>query len=278
MNPYGIQSSDGTELAVYEAGARSAGAIVFIHGYCMSHHIWKRQYLDPRLAARHRLISFDLRGHGSSGKPRKCASYQDGTLWAADLKSVLDRFDLDRACVVAWSYGGRVLNDYVRFYGPERLCGVNFVAAGTLPMPEAIGPGHLTMERMWDDDVGVRESAEEQYVTDSLRGYVDPDLQADLLRAVRGTPVLVRKRMRERKIDYEKELAALRVPTLISHGQRDTLSLPVLGEALCAHMPNARLSCYSEDGHAPFVTSAGRFNLELDEFAATCAAGSRFRS
>ena len=260
-------SSDGVRLAACVAGATDAPMIVFIHGFCMSRELWRRQIADPQLADRFRICCFDLRGHGESGKPEQDAAYTLGRRWADDLNSVFDHLDVERAVVVAWSYGGRILNDYIAHYGTARLAAINFVAAGTLSIPEAVGPGHDTMRRMYSTNAEVRAAAEAEYIESGLDGDVDPELRAAMEKSVAATSRRVRQLLRERRLDYDDQLSRVEVPALISHGMRDTLSLPVLASRLERHMPNAKASLYPDDAHAMFLTSPERFNAELASFA-----------
>ena len=53
--------------------------------------------------------------------------YVDGRLWADDVAAVIDQTGLDRPVVVAWSYGGLILTDYVRAYGEQAIAGIDLV-------------------------------------------------------------------------------------------------------------------------------------------------------
>ena len=67
---------DNTELAVQEFGDANGHPLLFIHGFSQSYWCWKKQFNDPRLD-QFRIIAFDLRGHGRSGKPLDKESYLD---------------------------------------------------------------------------------------------------------------------------------------------------------------------------------------------------------
>ena len=271
-NCHVVRSRDGTGLASGETGNAGGPPIVFVHGYCMSKALWKRQWRAAALADHFRMVFFDLRGHGQSDKPDTEEAYRDGRLWADDLEAVMKHYGVERPVVVAWSYGGRVVNDYMRHVGAERLAGINYIAAGTISVEEAIAPGHVTMSDMFSPDAAVREAAEQTYITRGLDGDADPELRRDLEDAVRATKVRMRRVMRERVIDYEKELAELDLPVLISHGDCDSIVYPVHGERLKAHMRRATLSLYQGHEHALFLSDPSRFNQELAHFTLSSGA------
>ena len=81
-----------------------------------------------------------------SERPVDPDRYVDGRLWADDVAAVIEQTGLDRPVVVAWSYGGLVLTDYIRAYGEQAIAGIDLVGAAVLMKPpqfDHIGPGLL---------------------------------------------------------------------------------------------------------------------------------------
>src|SRR5437588_4575475 len=126
-----VTSPDGVALAAYAWGNPHGREIVFIHGYSQCHLCWRRQIDDAGLAGEFRMVAYDLRGHGSSDQPLARERYRDDRLWADDLAAVIAAAGLERPTLVAWSYGGRVVADYVRFHGQDGIAAINYVAAIT---------------------------------------------------------------------------------------------------------------------------------------------------
>ncbi|MEA5126236.1 alpha/beta fold hydrolase [Xanthomonas floridensis] len=123
---YTVTAPDGVTLAVQEHGAGDAPAIVFVHGLLGSRINWDAQLADP-LLQRYRLITYDLRGHGLSGKPTAASAYQDGARWADDLAAVLKAANAHDAVLVGWSLGGAVISNYLSRYGDDGLGGAVYV-------------------------------------------------------------------------------------------------------------------------------------------------------
>ena len=99
-----VKSADGTVIAYERHG--QGPAVVLIHGWLFSRAAFERQ-VNGELAERCRVIAYDLRGHGESGKPDNPAAYADGTLWAADLDCVLQAVGMERPVLAGWSLPGR---------------------------------------------------------------------------------------------------------------------------------------------------------------------------
>jgi non-heme chloroperoxidase len=171
---------------------------------------------------------------------------------------------------VAWSYGGRVVNDYLVRYGETNVRGINFIAAGTLATDDVKGPGYKVLAKLFSEDTALRDQAERQFVDDLCATLNEPHMTAQMRLDLFNTPLYVRLNMRNRPMDYEATLAALSKPVMLTHGQRDHYSLPLLAELLQQHLQRAQTSWYKEAGHIPFVSDDQRFNHELATFAEHC--------
>lgn len=88
--------------------------IVFIHPPHMDHHVFN--YQKP-LRRDYQLIFYDLEGHGASSsqvRPGTVAAY------ARDLCSLLDHLGLETACIVGYSAGGSIAQQFALEF-PHRL-------------------------------------------------------------------------------------------------------------------------------------------------------------
>ena len=90
------------KLAYYDSagGARGEPPIVLLHGATFRSEDWENIF--PRLATRYRVIAYDARGHGKSGR---AASYAIDAL-ADDLLRVIDTVAGGPAIVIGHSMGG----------------------------------------------------------------------------------------------------------------------------------------------------------------------------
>jgi pimeloyl-ACP methyl ester carboxylesterase len=97
-----IDMPDG-DLQVREDGPADGQALVLLHGFACSLDWWDR--MVPALARDHRVIRFDLLGHGGSEKPKKGYGMESQARLVA---AALDRLRVRRAVVVGHSMGGSV--------------------------------------------------------------------------------------------------------------------------------------------------------------------------
>ncbi|PTL83696.1 alpha/beta fold hydrolase [Vitiosangium sp. GDMCC 1.1324] len=92
---------DGSSLHFEESGA--GAPVLLLHGLGSSGQDW--ELVAPRLAAGHRVIVPDVRGHGRSDKP---AGPYGVPLFARDISTLCERLGLTRVHVVGLSMGGMI--------------------------------------------------------------------------------------------------------------------------------------------------------------------------
>lgn len=99
-----------------DAPARSDEAVIFIHGMASSLAFWNLN-VTQTIAERHKVLLVDLRGHGRSSIPE--AGYRPSVM-AEDLLGLMDSVSIEKAHVVAHSFGGAV-GLHLAYRAPERV-------------------------------------------------------------------------------------------------------------------------------------------------------------
>ena len=249
-----VVSRDGTRLHAELYGPADAPPVVLIHGWTCALRFWRRQVRD--LAGEHRVIAYDLRGHGRSGSAEGGDWSPDAL--ADDLQAVLEQCAGDRPArlaghslgamtIVAWA--GRH-PDQVH----ERATSAALVNTGL---------GDLVSEALivrTPDALG----AVKQALGSALLGVAAPlPPRPDPLthRAVRyvalspsASPAAVRfseelvlsshPRVRAAcgreltRLDLRERAQHLTVPTLVVAGEADKLTPPVHAHALAESLPD----------------------------------------
>jgi non-heme chloroperoxidase len=258
---------DGVNLAVQSWGNPDGAEILFIHGYSQCHLTWRRQMTDPDLARQFRMISYDLRGHGASDKPAEPERYRDDRIWADDLAAVIEAAGLRRPLLVAWSYAGRVVSDYVSVHGQQRIAGINYVNAFTNTDRRFWGPDLRYTVEMASSDLMTSLRATRKFVHSCFASRPAGDEMELTLTYVMLSPAPIRRMVLARSRNEGAILSQLRVPVLVTHGGMDRIISPAMASYTAEQVPGAKLSIYGGVGHSPFFEDAERFNRELAEFA-----------
>jgi len=269
-----ILGGGGLRLHAREWGNPDGPGILFIHGWSQSDLCWRKQ-VQGDLAGAFRIVTFDLRGHGLSEKPLGSEHYGDGQRWADDVAAVIDQTGLERPILVAWSYGGFVVSDYLRAYGEARIGGIDLVAAAVILKPptfDHFGPGLLeNAQEMCVPDLVANIAATRRFLRAcTSRPLGDEELTAALAWNMAAPPA-VRGALIARALDGSAVLARVTVPVLVTHGNDDAIVLPSMSEHALSVRPAATPSWYDGVGHMPFWEASDRFDRELAELTDTAA-------
>jgi pimeloyl-ACP methyl ester carboxylesterase len=266
-------------LAVTEWGNPQGPPVLLLHGFSLSSAVWRGQQ-DPALAARYRFVALDLRGHGASGKPATPASYGTAKVWADDVAAVIAAKQLVKPVVVAWSFGGNVVMNYVRHYGDSNLAGINFIGS-TGGLAERLHPlagdaGYVEADRQRrSEDLADNVAGQRYFVRMMTATPLSPADEELWLVSTLQLPRYARAAMVGMPLENLDLLERVTVPTLFTTGSADTSVPAAQLEPLTRKLPRSALSVYPGAGHAAFAEQPRRFNRELMTFIDSSRVASR---
>ena len=274
-----VAGTGGVPLAVTEAGAADGPEILFLHGLGQGKESFLPQ-LEADALKGHRMVAFDLRGHGMSGKPWRQEDYADAAVWAGDVQAVMVATRLKKPVIVAWSYGALVAADFVRVFGTDGIAGLVLISSlgGLVEAPPAdpdmVFPPELVRVR---ELVGVPAlDAQADYgrvVVPMLAGEgASADWLARAASLALMVPAYAQPLLRAHGMDNGDLLARIGVPLLFVHGGYEMSFSDATVGALLARSGCARAHALGT-GHAPFAEAPARFNAELVAFVAAAPAG-----
>ncbi len=254
--------------------------VVLIHGWPLSGESWSEQ-TGPLAAAGYRVVTYDRRGFGSSDKPKGLGTsgYDYDTL-SDDLHAVLTELDLNDVTLVGFSMGGGEVARYATKHGNERVHSVVF--AGAVPpymLKSDDNPdGPLDAETAAVFEAGVsndREKFFDQFMTQffSADGVLtvteDQRQQALALEALADHRAELGCLNAFGTTDFRDDLANVKVPTLVIHGDSDGV-VPLEGSGARTHAAIAGSELVVVEGgpHGFNVSHAGEFNESLIAFLA----------
>jgi len=275
-----IDAVDGVPLVVAETGNPDGAPLLFIHGYSQSLASWKEQLNDPELQSTYRMVAFDLRGHGASGKPWDADSYTTED-WASDVATVMTDKGLDQPVLIGWSFGGTVMMSYLRHKGMDDISGLIF-AAGAMalqprePMPNpndenlppAVRDLMRDMGRMVSPDIATNLAGTSGFVDMLAAVPLSEETMAEALAYNMMLPAYVRAAMGLNQASFEELAGKISVPTALIHGDADALVPFSASETNQTLLPGSELIRYEGIGHAPFLEDPARFNADVAAFAA----------
>jgi pimeloyl-ACP methyl ester carboxylesterase len=231
----------------------SGPAILLSHGYSATAEMWRGQ-IEP-LSREHKLVLWDMRGHGQSDYPDDPAQYREEAT-VADMAAVLDVVGADRAIVGGLSLGGYMSLAFHRAH-PERVRALLVIDTG---------PGFKNDEarekwnRRAEETAGRFESEGLNYLrTLSKEMAMSTHRSADgLVRAARGM-------LTQRDARVINSLAGIQVPTLVIVGANDTAFLAA-ADYMTAKIPNAAKVVIPDAGHSSNIDQPEIFNQSVISF------------
>jgi non-heme chloroperoxidase len=268
-----IETRDGTKIHYVDYG--DGAPVILIHGWPLSSAMWEHQLTElPKHGIR--CIAYDRRGFGHSGATWN--GYDYDTL-ASDLNDLLEQLDIRNATLAGFSMGGGEAVRYLSEFGTGgRVTKVALIAA--------VPPFMLNTN---DNPNGVDASVFEEMVSgltkdraDFLGGFSkkfygvgiltspvsDAQLEWDRTVALAASPRATLECVRSfSQTDFRKDLDAMRVPTLVIHGDADqTVPFEVSGKETARRIPGAKLLVYKDAPHGLHITHKEDLNRDLREF------------
>ena len=262
-----VTSFDGTRLAVTTWGPSAAPVVVLVHGLGLSTQSWGR--VPELLAGSHRVVAYDLRGHGHSGD----AANGDYSLSAhgRDLGTVLDHAvaDNQRAVVVGHSLGGGIILAHAHDSADQQVAGVVFAGSGgsgiTFPglparrLPDwaegRLRSGWLQVLRttaLLGQRISPMRSISNGFVRRFAFASDAPQEAVDQVREnFLGTRPRALARTTLASVSHNGVRLApdLEAPTLVLHGDRDPEVPQEEIEKLLGALPRAELVTFPGSGH-----------------------------
>jgi pimeloyl-ACP methyl ester carboxylesterase len=121
-----MTASDGVKIPYMTLGHGTP--VILIHGFTgYAEGNWFANGIADALAANHRVIALDVRGHGQSDKPHEAAKYGDH-LWR-DVFELMDHLKIERAHVHGYSMGGAIVTQLLAHH-PERFITASYGGSG----------------------------------------------------------------------------------------------------------------------------------------------------
>jgi len=279
MNTYHYAIVDGSKIFYREAGPKTAPAILLLHGFPTSSHMFRD--LIPALADRYHVVAPDLPGFGFSDAPdRKRFRYT-----FENLAKVIDRFTqtiaLERYAIYVFDYGAPV-GLRLALAHPERITAI--ISQNGNAYEEGLSQGWNPIQKYWKEPTEANRAALREFLkpeatrSQYLYGVQDETLVAPEAYEL-DSALLVRPGNDEIQLDlfldyasnvalypkFQEYFRANTPPLLAVWGKHDPFFLPPGAEAFKRDSPNAEVHFF-ETGHFALETHAQEIATAIRDF------------
>jgi pimeloyl-ACP methyl ester carboxylesterase len=259
----------GIEIS-YELSGQGA-PLVLIHGFTDNLRMWFDQV--PAFAGRFEVLSYDVRGHGETETPAGSFSMD---LFVADLRALLAALEIEKACLLGYSMGGRIALQFALEH-PESTAGLVFANSGVR------GAGTNLTEEQVAELLERRRQMAEMLGTGDIEVIADGMAERSFSPGLRERdPVLFRKykeiKLRNDPRHYPAilealvqamasppDLSALRSPALIIAGDRDSFMAVEEARAMEKAIADSTVVILPT-GHAAAIEAPEAFNRAVLDF------------
>jgi pimeloyl-ACP methyl ester carboxylesterase len=279
MTNYEFCTVDGNKIFYREAGPKTAPAILLLHGFPTSSHMFRN--LIPALADRYHVIAPDLPGFGFSDAPdRKQFRYT-----FENLAKTIDKFTkavgLERYAIYVFDYGAPV-GFRLALAHPERITAI--ISQNGNAYEEGLSQGWNPIQKYWNEPTEENRAALRDFLTPAatksqyLYGVQKESLIAPETYSL-DSALLARPGNDEIQLDlfldyasnvalypkFQEYFRTKRPPTLAVWGKNDPFFLPPGAEAFKRDNPEAEIHFY-DTGHFALETHHQEIGAEIYRF------------
>ncbi|MDP3956843.1 MAG: alpha/beta hydrolase [bacterium] len=240
--------------------------LVFVHGLTGSSSAWLKY--EQKFQNEYNILSFDLRGHGKSVRPKRYEAYAIKN-FAEDLHELVNYLRLEKFILISHSFGTLIALEFLCAYQSmvtsAVFLGVNYGVArlkfapvtrlflkwssafvSFWPFSVKVG-GHIDYSRYPDTpDVSVRRISTDVRNT-GVRVYLY------CLRHIFG-------------FDHDDWWSRIEIPVLIMHGRQDTYIPAVNAIALAKQMKNSELMIFENANHILILNNFAEVSAAIKDF------------
>jgi len=248
-----IITRDGVKIYYEDHG--NGTTILLTHGYSATSKMWTGQ-IGP-LSKSHRVITWDMRGHGQSDSPMDVSLYSEAHT-VDDMAAILDQCGVSAAVIGGLSLGGYMSLAFNLKY-PDRVSAL---------MLFDTGPGYKNDQarEAWNDMARKRAETLETKGLASL-GNSD-EVRISSHRSAAGLAIAARGMLTQVDDRIIQSLPGITVPTLVLVGENDKQFLAAT-EYMAHKIPGADREIIPDAGHAANINQPESFNRAVLKFLTT---------
>ena len=245
---------DRSGVRIYYEVHGSGDAVLLSHGYSATSAMWAPQ-IDA-LSASHKLILWDMRGHGNSDSPADPADYSEA-LTTGDMAALLDVVGAPTAVIGGLSLGGYMSLAFNVAY-PGRVRAL---------MLFDTGPGYRSDSGRHDWNRVAQKRAKDLEQNGLAALGSSGEVSVSRHKSAQGLAHAARGMLAQTDGRVMASLPAIQVPTLVLVGALDQ---PFLGatDYMAGKIPDATRVVIEGAGHASNIDRPREFNAAVVQFLA----------
>jgi pimeloyl-ACP methyl ester carboxylesterase len=270
---------DGANLFYREAGNPESPAVLLLHGFPTSSHMFRN--LIPRLAGDYHVVAPDLPGFGFSDSPPRGEFKYTFENLARVIGGFTEKLGLKKFAIYIFDYGAPV-GLRLALAHPERVSAI--VSQNGNAYEEGLSQGWNPIQKYWKEPTAANRAALRDFLTPEAtkwqytHGVADPSLVAPESYTL-DSALLARPGNDEIQLDlfldyasnvalypkFQRYFRDQRPPLLAVWGQNDPFFLPAGAKAFTRDNPNVEVHFF-DTGHFALETHANEIAARIEPF------------
>ncbi|GAA4215741.1 alpha/beta fold hydrolase [Actinocatenispora rupis] len=263
-------------IDIYYEDHGTGRPVVLIHGFPLNGRAWERQEREL-LAAGRRVIAYDRRGFGNSGRPSIGYDYDT---FAADLDRLMTALDLHDIDIAGHSMGGGEIARYLGTYGTGRVRRAAIVSGIPPYLLKTDETPQGVPQEVFDQIADALTADRFAYFTEWNKNFFNLDetlgtrISAETVQdawntAVSASPTGTVACVATWHTDFRADLPKIDIPVLVLHGTADRiLPIEACGPRSVELLPNAEFVPVEGADHGLCWTHAEEVTSQLLRFFA----------
>lgn len=237
-------------------------AMFLIHGIGASREAWNN--LVPTLRNHFKVITYDLRGHGSASLPRKELSLDD---LVDDLEQIRCEINTDRAHFVGHSLGGMIGPAYARKY-PERVISLGLLSTAAFRTSDDSSKVWKVVRAMESRGIPqILETLTDRWFTDEFIKYHPEVVDKRLKQVIATNPEVFLNVFRiYAGTEMKPWLHEIKCPCLVLTGENDGGCNPRLNRQIASSLAISELVILPELKHSILLEAGAMVAREIIRF------------
>jgi 3-oxoadipate enol-lactonase len=250
-----------------DEGGKGLPVIIFIHGFPFNKSMWNFQV--ESLKDNYRLITYDIRGHGSSDTGKEVFSIE---LFVNDLLGLMDALKIDKTILCGLSLGGYIALNAIDKH-KERFDAL--ILCDTQCMADTLEGKEKRIKAI----ESIRQTGVEKYADESIKNLFASESFTGRVKEIANVREMIVKTSEQSicstllALSVRKEtchmLSEIKVPVLIMVGKEDKIT--PLAAAMFMHekIEGSLMKIIDHAGHLSNLENPGEFNSQLKKFIAS---------
>ncbi len=247
---------------------RKGLTLIFIHGLSSSSSAWEK--FEKEFEKKFNVLSIDLRGHGKSFRPTRLNEYSIKK-FSDDIYKIILKEKITKPILISHSFGNLVVFDFMKRH-EKVVKALVLISPDVAPYKIKSGRALVPFLSM-SNVLGYLPTIKKKGKHINYEKYLGTGdfnfrrLYADISNT--GVKSYLYSMKNAYLVNNEKDLAKIKIPTLVIHGENDKIFPVESGKKVSKKIKNSKMVIIKKSDHILLINNFSRLIKEIKKFIET---------